>query len=128
MKGVGRKTRSPDGKFHINGKTYEELVGSRRMVWNGSAYKTSHGRKGLTRGKLMQNKRGRLVSISLHNRAKRENRLGKAGWELAKKGTFGAVRISAKGTRKAKGRGTKRRRRPKSGKHCRNTRGHFKKC
>ena len=124
MKGVGRKTRGDDGKFHINGKTYEELVGSRRMVWNGTAYKTSHGRKGLTKDKLMKNSRGRIVSKSLHHRAKKEDRLGKAGW-TAKKGKFGAVRISPKGTRKA--RGTKKRRR--RGKRCRSNRsGRFKKC
>ena len=128
MKGVGRKTKGSDGKFHINGKTYEVLVGSRRMVWNGTAYKTSHGRKGLTKEKLMKNRRGRIVSKSLHNRAKREDRLGRAGL-TAKKGKFGAVRISPKGTRKARGRGTKKRsRRRRSGKPCRNSRGHFKKC
>ena len=77
--------------------------------------------------KLMKNRRGRIVSKSLHNRAKREDRLGRAGW-TAKKGKFGAVRISPKGTRKARGRGTKKRSRRRSGKRCRNSRGHFKKC
>jgi hypothetical protein len=39
------------------------------------------------------NKHGRIVSAKKHATAKREKRLAKHGW-TAKKGKFGAVRIS----------------------------------
>jgi hypothetical protein len=39
------------------------------------------------------NKNGRIVSVKKHATAKREKRLEKHGW-TAKKGKFGAVRIS----------------------------------
>ena len=29
-----------DGKYHIKGKTFEKLIGSRAQVWHGTAYKT----------------------------------------------------------------------------------------
>ena len=41
--------------------------GSRRMVWNGSAEKTSGG---LTKEDLMKNKYGRIVSIKRHTTMK----------------------------------------------------------
>ncbi len=30
-----------DGKYHIDGKTFDELIGSRAKVYHGTAYKTS---------------------------------------------------------------------------------------
>ena len=41
--------RIQDGKISVAGKKYEMLVGSRRQVWNGTAFKTGHGKAGLTR-------------------------------------------------------------------------------
>ena len=75
-----------------------QLVGSRAQVWHKTAYKTSGG---LTRAHLMQNKHGRIVSRKKHGTAKKEKRLEKAGYKT-RKGQFGFVRSSDKGTRKNK--------------------------
>ena len=92
--------RRPDGKYSINGRVFERLVGSRAQVWHETAYKTSGG---LTRFDLVMNKHGRVVSVKKHNTAKREKRLVKHGY-TAKKGKFGAVKIasSARKTRKSR--------------------------
>ena len=88
-----RPQKHADGLYHINGKRYAVLVGSRRQVLNGTAYKTSYGKGGLKKDQLVLNKHGRIVSKKKHKTAKRENRLKKHGW-TAKKGKFGAVPIS----------------------------------
>ena len=85
-------------KVSKNGKTYDMLVGTRAQVWHGTAYKTSGG---LTKGDLLQNKNGRIVSKAKHASAKREKRLIKAGYGT-KKGKFGFVRIGTKKNRKSK--------------------------
>ena len=90
--------RRPDGKYTINGRVFERLVGSRAQVWHETAYKTSGG---LTRFDLVMNKNGRIVSEKKHKSAKREKRLLKYGY-TAKKGKFGAVKIGAKKSRKAR--------------------------
>ena len=59
-------------------------IGSRRQVWNGSRMKTKGG---LTRKQLKMNKRGRIVSKKLSNKARRDTRLTKNGYKT-KKGTF----------------------------------------
>lgn len=88
---VNKPTRSSDGMYHIKGKKYEMLFGSRAQVWHGTAYKT----KGqLKKDNLMMNKRGRVVSKKKHNTAKKEKRLIKAGY-FTKKGKFGFVRKSS---------------------------------
>jgi Neuraminidase (sialidase) len=87
-----RPTRSNDGKFHIHGKTFKELVGSRQQVWNKTAYKTPGG---LTHSHLVMNKWGRIVSKKKFLTAKKEKRLEKAGF-FAKKGKFGYVKKSLK--------------------------------
>ena len=87
-----RPTRSNDGKFHIHGKTFKELVGSRQQVWNKTAYKTPGG---LTHSHLVMNKWGRIVSKKKFLTAKKEKRLEKAGY-FAKKGKFGYVKKSVK--------------------------------
>jgi len=96
--------KGADGKYHIRGKVFEELVGSRRQVFNGTAFKTSGG---LKKDDLVQNKKTRaIVSKKKHVTAKRENRLVKAGYGT-KKGHFGWVRVGKKAdkkTRKHKGR------------------------
>jgi len=99
--------RSSDGHYHIKGKKFPQLIGSRAQVHHGTAYKTSGG---LVKPKLMMNKNGRIVSRKKHATAKREKRLEKAGF-FAKKGTFGAINKNGKGTRKSTRRRRSRRRR-----------------
>ena len=91
MKG-GRQHRHADGTYHIAGKKYELLTGSRAQVWHGTAHQTTGG---LTKSNLMQNKNGRIVSKRKHETAKKEKRLEKHGY-YAQKGKFGAVRKTAK--------------------------------
>jgi hypothetical protein len=86
-----------DGKYHIAGKAYPELFGSRQQVMNGTAYKTQGN---LTKTALMMNKWGRIVSKKKHGTAKKEMRLKKYGY-TAKKGKFGYVKISPS-TRKSR--------------------------
>lgn len=93
-----RPQRHEDGKYHIKGKKYDQLIGSRAQVWHGTAYKTSGG---LPKDKLMMNKHGRIVSRSKHVTAKREKRLEKAGYKT-QKGKFGAVKSSPKKSRKSR--------------------------
>ena len=81
-------SRSEDGKYHIHGKTYGELIGSRAQVWNRTAYKTSGA---LTRSHLMRNKWGRIVSAKKHRTSKKEKRLQKSGY-FTVKGKFGSVK------------------------------------
>jgi len=90
---TNRPYRHTDGKYHVKGKTYKELFGSRVQVWNNTAYKTTGG---LTRAHLTMNKWRRIVSKTKHTTAKKEKRLQKYGF-YAQKGKFGAVtRGSAK--------------------------------
>lgn len=101
-----RPQRHEDGKYHIKGNKFEQLIGSRAQVWHGTAYKTSGG---LTKDKLMMNKHGRIVSRSKHTTAKREKRLEKAGYKT-QKGKFGAVKVSPKKSRKSRRKSRKSRR------------------
>ena len=64
---------------------------------HGTAYKTSGG---LTKGDLMMNKHGRIVSKKKHATAKREKRLEKAGYK-PKKGKFVVMRKSMKSHKKS---------------------------
>ena len=63
---------------------FKKTVGSRAEVWHGTAKKTSGG---LMRKDLKMNKRGRIVSRKMSNRATKERRLEKAGFKT-KKGVF----------------------------------------
>ena len=129
---VKRHHRGNDGNYHIGGKSFEVLEGSRAQVMHNTAFKTSGG---LTRAHLMFNKHGRIVSKKKHATAKREKRLEKAGYK-PEKGKFVLMR---KGNRNnshtnkthKKRRHKKRRhtskRRNKTG-HCHNSRGRFAKC
>ena len=85
-----KPTRQNDGYYHVKGKRYPHLKGSRAQVFNGNAYKTTGG---LVKGDLMMNKWNRIVSKSKHQTAKKENSLKKHGY-TAKKGKFGAVKIT----------------------------------
>jgi hypothetical protein len=99
---VKKHMKSTDGKYHIAGKTYEILEGSRAQVGHKTAYKTAGG---LTLTDLLKNKHGHYVSKKKHHTAKREQRLLKAGYGTVK-GKFGAVKLN--GTRKHRSRRHKR--------------------
>ena len=91
-----RFTKSAHGKYIVSGKSFDMLIGTRAQVWHGTAYKTSGG---LTKGDILQNKNGRIVSRAKHASAKRENRLVKAGYGT-QKGKFGAVKLNGKSSRR----------------------------
>lgn len=86
-----RPVRGNDGKFHIKGKTYVQLFGSRQQVWNKTAYKTTGN---LKREDLTQNSRRRIVSKKKYIQGKKEVKSKKRLFKLytAKKGKFGAVK------------------------------------
>ena len=69
--------RTADRKYLVNGKKFDMLVGSRRQVWNGTAYKTNPGKKALTKKNLIQKKNGNIVSKRKSATAKRQKNLGK---------------------------------------------------
>ena len=87
--------KSSDGKYHVHGKSYDMLIGSRAQVGHATAYKTSGG---LTKSDLFKNKHDRYVSLKKHNTAKKEKRLEKYGY-FAKKGQFGYVKKTARKSR-----------------------------
>jgi hypothetical protein len=80
-----RPMKQEDGNYHIKGQKYPVLIGSRRQVYNETAYKTPGG---LVKSELLLNKNDRIVSRKKHFTAKKEKRLEKAGY-FTKKGTFG---------------------------------------
>ena len=100
-----RIDRSSDGLYHVNGKTYKHLIGSRKQVWMGSAYKTDGQ---LVRSNFLMNKTGRIVSAKKHASAKRDNRLVKAGYGT-QKGKFGYVMLDGS-KRKSKSRRSRKNR------------------
>ena len=97
-----KHTKGADGKYHINGKKYDMLVGSRAQVWHGTAYKTSYDRpkpKGdaLTKANLKMNKHGRIVSLAKSKKGPQMlKRLHDKGY-FTRKGKFGFVKKSVKG-------------------------------
>ena len=102
-------------------------VGSRRQVWNGTAERTGYGAKGLTKGGLVM-KNGRITSIRASKSAKKNKNLGKY-IDIARKSKgkkFSAMRKNM--TRKNSAKGTKKKRKSKKGRKCRNTRGRYNKC
>ena len=70
-----------------------KTIGSRAEVWHGTAKKTSGG---LLKKDLKKNKRGRIVSKKMSNRAKKDKRLEKAGYKT-KKGKFTLFKSKKKG-------------------------------
>lgn len=82
-----RPVRSADGYYHIKGRKYKLVRGSRAQVWNYTAYKTEGG---LLRSALLKS-HGRIVSAKKHKTAKKELRLQKYGY-FAQKGKFGYVK------------------------------------
>ena len=90
-----KKTRKQaDGKYHIDGKKWDLLEGTRAQVWHETAYKTSGG---LRKSALLQNKHGRIVSRKKHVTEKKNKRLERAGYK-PKKGEFVVMRKSMKKT------------------------------
>ena len=89
---MSRHTKHDDGTYHINGKKFKELYGSRVQVMNGTACMTSGG---LKKSDLMMNKWGRIVSVLKHKTAKKEKRLEKAGY-FTQKGKWGFVKKEKK--------------------------------
>jgi len=87
--------RQADGFYHVDGKKYKTLFGSREQVMNGTVYKTTGG---LTKADLVMNKWGRIVSAKKFKTAKKEMRLQKHGF-FAKKGKFGAITRKFRGGR-----------------------------
>lgn len=71
-----KQIRKKNGKYVVGGKSYPQLVGSRAQVMHGTAYKTGHGKKGLTKSQLKM-VRGRIVSVKASKSAKKHNHLGK---------------------------------------------------
>ena len=84
--------RQSDGKYHMSGRKFDMLEGSRAQVWHATAYKTAGD---LKKGDLLMNKHGRIVSRRKHATAKKERRLEKAGYKTVK-GKFGFVKDGAK--------------------------------
>jgi hypothetical protein len=95
---VKRHDKGHDGKYHINGKKYDLLEGSRAQVMHETAYKTPGG---LTKGHLKM-ARGRIVSIKKSNLAKTQKHLK---GHLQPKGSKVFGTVTKKGTKK----GTKKR-------------------
>lgn len=75
-----------------------KATGTRAEVMHGTAKKTSGG---LTKDDLKYNNQGRIVSKKASSRAKKENRLVKAGY-VTKKGQFGAVKVDGAKKRSVK--------------------------
>ena len=97
--------RQSDGMYHIKGQKYKLLVGSKAQVFHGTAYKTAGG---LTKSGVKKSRSsGLYVSKKASDRAKREDRLGKAGYTTIK-GKFGAVRIDEKRRTQKKRKGRRR--------------------
>ena len=66
--------------------------GTRAQVMHGTALKTPGG---LTKSQLKYNKQGKIVSKKKSARAKRDNRLVKAGYKTTK-GEFGSKLVESK--------------------------------
>ena len=106
-------------------------VGSRAQVWHGTAKATGYGRKGLRKHQLKKNKHGRIVSRRMSKTAKRQDRLGRAGWKT-RKGVFGSYHVDQGRTRKRRRRRRRRGRPTPRSRRCRHRsgakKGQFKRC
>ena len=119
------------------GRTYKNLVGTRAEVWHKTAFKTGYGKTkseggtALTRVNLVKNKHGRIVSRRMSSTAKRQDRLGRAGWKT-RKGVFGSYHVDQGRTRKRRRRRRRRGRPPPRSRRCRHRsgakKGQFKRC
>ena len=96
-----RPVRNDDGMYHLEGKKFKAMSGSRQQVWNGTVFKTPGG---LKRGDLLMNKHRRIVSNKKYQTAKMEHRQKKRLFAkyTAKKGKFGAIKLDSPKTGKSK--------------------------
>jgi hypothetical protein len=90
---------------------FKKTIGTRAEVYHGTARRTSGG---LTKGELMMNKHGRIVSKKKHNTAKKEMRLVKYGF-VTKKGKFGYVKTKSNKRSSSKSRSRSRSRKMRGG-------------
>ena len=114
---MGRKNVvKKNGVYKIRGKTYKKNRGSRREVWNETAYQTTGSIK---KNGLYKNKHNRIVSKKLRKQAMKDKRLVKSGY-LTKKGQFGAFKDGKAVTKKMKKNKKKKKmtRRNKKGGSC----------
>ena len=124
-----KSKKGSNGKYNINGRSFQMLVGSRTQVMNGTAYKTTYGSvkpsgDALTKTHLKYNKNGRIVSKAKSSKkAALLAQLRNAGY-TTQKGKFGAVKINGRRTKKRRRTKNKRRCRHKTGKR----KGKYKKC
>ena len=84
--------------YIVDGKKYKMKFGSRRQVFNGTAYQTKGN---LKQKDIKKNKQERFVSVKKSLMATKEQRLLKYGYG-AKKGKFGYVRVKPMGISKRK--------------------------
>ena len=100
--------RGSDGLYHIGGKTYQELTGSRARVKHHMAYQTAGG---LTDKDLKYNRGGKIVSRK-KSEANPLARLLRKGYHTMK-GRFGHVKRKVKAalTRRRRKRHSTRKRR-----------------
>ena len=116
-----------NGATMVGGSKYSLTVGSRAQVWNGTAYKTGYGKKGLKRSDLIRNKHGRIVSKKKHayGKSKGLKQLHAKGY-FTRKGHFGVVKKGSKTAKKSRKQGKSK------GKRCRHKsgkkKGKYKKC
>ena len=88
-----RHHKSEDGMYHVKGKTFTHLTGSRAEVMHGNAYKTSGG---LTKSHLKYNKHGHIVSKAKSKQGPMLlKRLTNKGY-FTRKGHFGAIKKTPK--------------------------------
>jgi len=118
-----------NGSTMVGGKKYKLTVGSRAQVFNGTAYKTGYGKKGLKKSDLIQNKHGRIVSRKKHayGKSKGLKQLHAKGY-FTRKGKFGAIKKGSKTAKKSRRKGKS----GKKGRKCRHKsgkkKGKYKKC
>jgi hypothetical protein len=79
-----RSLKSYLDKYIFSNHYIMPAIGSRAQVMNGTAH---HTKGGLTKKHLKYNKHGRIVSRKASMKAKKNNRLAKAGF-VPKKGVF----------------------------------------
>jgi len=101
---VKRHDKGNDGKYHINGITYDILEGSRAQVWHGTAYKTAGD---LKKSALKMNN-GRLVSKKKSELAKSQKHL-KGHLQPKGSGVFGTVGKKVRKNRTKKRKGSRKR-------------------
>mgnify|MGYP003962766209 CR=1 FL=1 len=116
---VKRAHKSDDGMYHVKGKKFPMLVGSRAQVMHETAFKTTGG---LEKKDLKKNKHGKIVSKAKSMKGPQMlKRLHDKGY-FTRKGKFGAVKKTKK-SKKGKNK-TKKACRYKTGPK----KGKFKKC